>query len=96
MIKHVVCFKLKDGSQQKCMEAKDVLLKMKEKVPCLGDISVNIDKLRTNRSYDVMLEVMLNDWDCLEQYQCDDYHCKVVKDYMHKVTESSIAMDFEV
>lgn len=96
MVKHVVCFKLADSSREKCIEAKQVLLKMKENVPTVVDLAVNIDILRSPRSYDVMLEVILKDWQALEQYQKDDYHCNIVKKYMHKVTEKSVAMDYEV
>lgn len=96
MVKHIVCFKLKDGSEQKCKEAKDVLMNMKENVPCLVDIAVYIDQLHSARSYDVMLEVLVNDWDCLDVYQCDEYHCNMVKNYMKINAASSITMDFEV
>ena len=34
--------------------------------------------------------------EALEEYQKDSYHCSVVKTHMHKVRESSVAIDFEI
>ncbi len=96
MIKHIVCFKLKDGSLENCEKARDVLMSMDGNVPLLRGINVHIDQLHSARSYDVMLEVLLDDWKALETYQNDPYHCSVVKKHMHAVRESSIAMDFEL
>ena len=96
MIKHIVCFKLKDGSRENCEKAREVLMSMDGNVPLLRGIAVNIDQLHSARSYDVMLEVLLDDWKALDAYQNDPYHCGVVKKHMHAVRESSIAMDFEI
>lgn len=96
MIKHVVCFKLKDASPENCQKAKEVLESMKGNVPLLRGIEVGVDILRSARSYDVMLEVLLDDMAALDAYQVDPYHVDVVKKHMHAVAESSIALDMEV
>lgn len=36
MIKHIVCFKLKDPSREECEKARDILLSMKGNVPQVG------------------------------------------------------------
>ncbi len=94
MIKHIVCFKLKDIADAE--RTKEVLMSMQGKVPQIRDISVNLDELRTERSYDVILEVLVDDWKALEDYQADAYHCDVVKKYIHSVRSGSIALDFEI
>ena len=94
MIKHIVCFKLKKGENVE--KAKEVLLSMKGNVPLIRGIEVGVDKLHSERSYDIILEVLLEDMNALNEYQKDAYHCSVVKEYMHKVRESSIAIDYEV
>ena len=33
MIRHIVCFKLKDHSEEACETARDILLSMKDNVP---------------------------------------------------------------
>ena len=96
MIKHIVCFKLKDNSPEQCKKAADVLLSMKGNVELLRDIEVGVDFLHSQRSYDVVLQVVLDDARALEEYQQDSYHCDVVKKHMHAVTETSVAIDYEL
>ena len=93
MIKHTVCFKLKDNSEAECKKAKDILLSMDGNVPLLRGIEVGVDFLHSPRSYDIILQVLLDDEKALEDYQNDEYHCSVVKKHMHTVAESSIAID---
>lgn len=92
MIKHVVVFKLKEGESKE--KAKEVLLSMKGNVPMLRGIEVGVDELRSDRSFDVMLTVLLDDFKALEEYQNDPYHVGVVKKHMHAVREKSVAMDY--
>ena len=94
MIKHVVCFKLKKGEDP--FKAKEVLLSMKGNVPMLRGIEVGVDELHSERSFDVMLTVLLDDMEALSDYQKDEYHCSVVKKHMHAVRESSVAIDYTI
>lgn len=94
MIKHIVCFKLKDNGVENCEKAKEVLLSMQGNVPQLRGIEVGVDFLHSERSYDVILQVLLDDEKALEDYQNDPYHCSVVKPHMHSVRESSVAVDY--
>lgn len=96
MIKHIVCFKLKDNSPENCQKAKEVLLSMQGNVPLLRGIEVGVDFLHSARSYDVILQVMLDDASALEAYQNDPYHCDVVKKHMHAVCETSVAIDYHL
>ena len=96
MIKHIVCFKIKEECKNRIEEAKKTLLSMKEHVPTVLDIFVGIDLLHSERSYDLILEVILNSKEDLELYQKDEYHCSVVKTLMHKIRSSSIAIDYEL
>ena len=57
MIKHIVCFKLKDNSEEKKQEAKDMLLSMIGKVDLIKDIEVGTDFLSSERSYDIILHL---------------------------------------
>ncbi len=96
MIKHIVCFKLRDNSREECEKAAGVLRSMDGNVPLLRGIEVGVDFLRSPRSYDVILQVVLDDADALEAYQQDEYHCSVVKKHMHAVAETSVAIDYEI
>ena len=89
MIKHVVCFKLKEGESPE--KAKEVLLSMKGNVPLIKEIEVGTDFLHSERSYDVFLSVVLEN-----KKDLDDYHVGVVKKHMHAVTKTSVAIDYVI
>lgn len=96
MIRHIVCFKLKDNSPEECEKAASILKSMEGNVDLIREIEVGVDFLHSHRSYDVILQVVLDDAKALDDYQKDDYHCSVVKEHMHKVTETSVSMDYEI
>ena len=96
MIKHIVCFKLKDNTEENCLKAKEVLLSMQGNVPQIREIEVGVDFLHSERSYDIILQVVLDDAKALEDYQNDPYHCSVVKTYMHSVREARVAVDYVI
>lgn len=96
MIKHTVCFKLKDNSPEECNKAAQILRSMDGNVELLRGIEVGVDFLHSPRSYDIILQVLLDDEKTLEEYQNDEYHCSVVKKHMHSVAESSVAIDFKL
>ena len=94
MIKHIVCFKLKEGED--VHKAAEVLRSMKGNVPTIIDMEVGEDFLKSERSYDIILQVKLKDMQTLDEYQQDAYHVNVVKKHMHAVVKSSVAIDYEV
>lgn len=96
MIKHIVLFKLRDNSPENCATTAELLRSMDGKVDLLRGITVGIDNLHSQRSYDIALEVLLDDMHALEAYQQDAYHCDVVKKHMHAVSCASVAIDFDV
>lgn len=95
MIRHVVCFKMKDGCS--AAEAKEMLLSMRGREETALHVEVGIDRLRSPRSYDLILIVTLRDMEALQRYQTAGYHAETVKPYMHAVTDTakSVAVDFE-
>lgn len=96
MIKHVVCFRLTDKSEEMLDKTKRILLSMKENVPTVRDIEVGVDFLGSPRSFDIYLGVVLDSREVLDEYQNDTYHVEVVKKHMHAVAEQSIAVDFDI
>lgn len=96
MIKHIVCFKLKDNSKEECEKATAILESMKSNVPLVRELEVGVDFLHSQRSYDVILQVVLDDEKALDAYQQDEYHCSVVKEHMHKVAQTSVAIDYQL
>ena len=96
MIKHVVCFKIKEECKNRIEEAKNTLLSMRENVPNIIKLNVGVDLLHSERSYDIILEVLVESMETLAIYQKDEYHCSVVKPLMHEIRSASVAVDFEV
>ena len=94
MIKHIVCFKLKNPSTESCEAARDILLSMRGRVEQIRSINVGIDFLHSERSYDIILEVVLEDERALDEYQEHPYHVETVKTYMHSVREASVSIDY--
>ncbi len=96
MIRHVVCFKLKEGAS--AQEVKEMLISMRGREDTALSVEVGIDELHSSRSYDLILVVTLADFDSLTRYQTQGYHAGVVKPYMHAVTqqERSVAVDYIV
>ncbi len=96
MIKHVVCFKLTDPTPENCEKAREVLLSMDGKVEQIRQIEVGVDFLHSDRSYDLILQVLLDDRAALDAYQQHPYHVDVVKAHMHAVRSASVSVDWEV
>ena len=94
MIKHIVCFKLKEG--ESVDKAVEVLKSMEGKVPSALKIEVGKDFLHSARSYDIILQVTINSREELDVYQKDEYHCSVFKKHMHAVVQSSVAVDYDI
>lgn len=96
MIKHVLSVKLKDNSPEECQKVQELFLSMRGKVPCIRDLCTGIDFLHSDRSYDVVLEVVLDSRQALEEYQNDPYHAGVVKPYIQQAREASVVVDYEM
>lgn len=95
MIKHVLMIKLKNRTNEQMLSMKEMLLSMNEKVDVVKQVNVGIDFLNSPRSYDILLEVILDNKELLDDYQKDEYHHEVVKPYVVKNSESIITVDYE-
>lgn len=58
-------------------------------------MQVGIDYLHSQRSYDVVLELVVDDRQALEDYQKNTYHVEKVKPYIHAVRSGSATVDYE-
>ncbi len=96
MMKHVVCFKLKEPNETILKETKELLLSMKGNIPEVVDVNVGLDSLHSDRSFDILLEVTLNCKEDLDVYQFSDYHVNVILKHMKAIIERSIAVDYEL
>ena len=60
MIRHVVCFRMKEGCS--AGEAKEMLLSMRGREETALSVEVGVDALHSPRSYDLILIVTLEDF----------------------------------
>ena len=94
-MKHVICIKLTDNSDEHMNKVKELLLSMKGKVPMVEDIWVGTDFLHSERSFDIIMVAELTDRSVLDGYQNDPYHAGVVKAYLSTAAKKIIAVDCE-
>lgn len=93
-MKHVVLFKLKENSIESQNTVSSILKKMNtENCPMVESFSVNVDFLRSERSYDVILEVILPKEE-LSTYANFPFHCEIKKEFAPFV-EKTITIDYE-
>ena len=95
MVKHVVFFKLKEPTPSNCQKTKEILLTMPEQMKMIKHIQVGLDYQHSPRSYDICLEVVLENKQDLVNYQTHPYHAVSITEYIAEVKESSIAVDYE-
>ena len=94
-MKHIICIKLVDNSDEHMNKVKELLLSMKGRVPMLEEIWVGTDFLHSARSFDIVMVADLTSKEVLDDYQNDPYHAGVVKAYLSSAAEKIIAVDCE-
>lgn len=95
MIRHTVLYKLKEYTPENATRLVDVFMSMQGKIPQLIDISAGVDKLRSERSYDVILECIFKNMEDLKIYTDSDVH-KPVAEYVKQNVEVSKCVDCEI
>lgn len=92
VIKHVVCHKYNDKREAEIIAP--MLNSLMGKVPGLLSMETGVDITGGARAYHLVLIATFKDRAGLEVYANHPEHVKV-KEYIHKVLESSVAVDFE-
>lgn len=95
MVKHVLFVKLKNSGKESCEEAINVFKSMIGKIDFIKDLSVGVDFLHSDRSYDIILELTLDSKEDFERYQKHPYHIEYVKAYMASHRTGSATVDYE-
>ena len=101
MVKHIICFKLKDSAEgnPKSVNAtlvKDNLLALKDKIKEIKHIEVGINSPQASAdNFDMVLYTEFDSFADLEIYQKHPEHVKAA-DFIKKVRETRACVDFEV
>ena len=96
MVKHILFVRLKDNSPEGCEKLREKFLTMEQEIDFIREIEVGVDFVHADRSYDVVLELVLDDREALDAYQVHPYHAGVIKPYVGQVArEGTVAVDYE-
>lgn len=92
MITHIVCHKYTDREEAKVIAP--MLKGLVGKIPGLISMEAGADFMGSARSFDLALVAKFETKEDLAVYADHPEHVKV-KEYIHKVLEKGIAVDFE-
>ncbi|MDD4031919.1 MAG: Dabb family protein [Bacteroidales bacterium] len=101
MVRHLVMWKLlpsAEGNQshQNAAIIREKLLSLNDKIPVIRDLKVNLALEGCPYSnFDLLLEVLFDDYKGLETYQQHPEHL-AVGGFVRKVTESRACVDYEI
>lgn len=95
MITHIILLKLQDRSKESIEKAQDALLSMKGKIEYLRDLTVAVDFLHADISYDIVMIAKFDSKEDLKAYVAHPVHVEIGK-YIEKVTENIAAIDYEL
>lgn len=93
MWKHIICFKFKEKADAKT--AKEMLESLQGKIPGLISVECGLNEYDSNRSYDLFFCSVFESKEAYHAYDIHPEHQKV-REYIHSVRESSVAVDFTV
>ena len=95
MVRHIVCFWLKDKSPENIAVTVQKLRSLEGKIEGLMSVEVGTDFLHSERSCDIVLNTLFADRASLDAYRTHPAHLPV-QAHMHAVRESSASADYEV
>ena len=95
MITHIILVKLKDNNEEAINGIKNKLLGIKGKIEYLKDLSVGVDFVHSEISYDIAMVAKFNSKEDLNAYIAHPSHIEVGK-YIEDIQENVVAVDYEI
>ena len=101
MVKHIILWKLRSElseteKREKALAIKQGLESLKDQVPGLIDIHVQIDGRLETSNADIMLDSTLDSFDALKGYAVHPAHLAVANGVVRPNTELRTCLDFEI
>ena len=101
MVKHIILWKLRSElseteKREKALAIKQGLESLKDQVPGLIDIHVQIDGRLETSNADIMLDSTLESFDALKGYAVHPAHLAVANGVVRPNTELRTCLDFEL
>jgi hypothetical protein len=95
MTTHIIFVKLKDSNEEAIDSMKNKLLGMKGKIECLKDLTVGVDFIHAEISYDIAMIAQFDSKEDLNAYIKHPAHAEVGK-YIEDVQAKVVAVDYEI
>lgn len=94
MLKHIVMYKLKNPTPQNIQAMVDKFLSMQGKIDQLLSVKAGADILKSQRSFDVVLECEFESMQKMQEYQVHPVHLPV-KEFVGSLVETAHSVDYE-
>lgn len=100
MVRHIVCWKLKEEAEgrSKSENAKlicDRLIEMKKDIPEILEIEAGIDPGNSSGNWDIVLNSVFDSQQSLDIYQNHPKHLEF-KEFIIKLRETRVAVDYPI
>ncbi len=96
MIRHIVFFKLKEGSSTDDLTRLiSTLESLKDSIALVRSLTVGRDIGRQAKSYDIALDTTFDSMEDLSSYAVDPYHLEVVE-VIKELCETTCKVDFDI
>ena len=100
MIKHIVCWTLKENAEgcskvENIVKVKSALESLKEKIPEIKFMEVGLNFDTSLDAFDISLYIEFENKDDLKIYQNHPEHLKVI-DFLRKVRDKRAVVDYEI
>ena len=94
MVKHIVFFKLQNGTDELKNEVKNQLLSLKQKISYLVHVEVGLTFSNEQRAYDIALITEFATRDDLQKYAIDPLHVEVIN-FIKSINATTKVVDYE-
>lgn len=93
MLKHIVMWKFKEGTEEQAKDFAEKLVSLKEEIPEIVEIEVGFSD-KPNNSYDAVLISEFRNKEDLEAYKTNPKH-KKVSELCKSIRTDRISIDYE-
>ncbi|MHC4886719.1 MAG: Dabb family protein [Planctomycetota bacterium] len=96
MIKHIVCWNLKEKTEENAAAVKEALEALAGQIPGLLKIEVGVDFNGSEMARDICLYSELESREALDSYQSHPLHQAAANDVVRPRTCDRVVVDYEV